>query len=271
MFHPNIKYLIPGSLLAFLIAPRVWAGDPCCSIVAIDSARQVVTALDKTTGKAFQFNVKDKALLATLAVGQVFDVNLKTLHAGGAFSTHFEPVDSARLEPPQGNPINPPDGIRTRVEPVDSLRNIEPCCTLLGGGASVGLGMHEHQVGGVDVVLLELKRTSGDIITARWEYRNNTEEKKQLTDQRSGWLDPYRLAADAYLLDNANRIKLMIMRDPTNHPVTSAVGRQNSYIFLKPKETMKVWAKFEAPDTSVKKVTVAIPGVEPFEDVPISE
>ena len=265
MFHPNTKHLILGSLLAFLIAPRVWAIEPCCTIVAIDSARQVVTALDKTTGKAFQFNVKNKALLATLAVGQVFDVNLKTLHAGDAFSTHFDPVDSARLEPPNGKPIDPPNGVRTRVEPA------EPCCTLLGGRTAEGLGIHEHQVGGVDVVLLELKRTSGDIITARWEYRNNTEEKKQLTDQRSGWLDPYRLAANAYLLDNANRIKLAIMRDPTNHPVTSAVGRQNSYIFLKPKETMKVWAKFQAPDKYVKKVTVAIPGVEPFEDVPIGE
>lgn len=142
---------------------------------------------------------------------------------------------------------------------------------VLTAAPAANLGVHEHQVGGVDVTLLEVKRTSGDMINVRWEYHNKTSEKKQLTDQRTGWLDPYRLAAEAYLIDGANRTRYPVMRDSTNHPVSAKIGGQNSYIFLGPKQTLVTWAKFAAPGPDVDKVTVVLPGVEPFEDVPIAK
>jgi hypothetical protein len=40
---------------------------------------------------------------------------------------------------------------------------------------------------------------------------------------------------------------------------------------LGPKKTLGEWAKFMAPPADAKKISVFIPGTQPFEDVPISE
>src|SRR5260370_35794849 len=59
-----------------------------------------------------------------------------------------------------------------------------------------GLEVQEHQVGGVDVVLLEGRRTAGDVLTVKWQYCNTTNERKRLTDERTGRIAPDRLAGD---------------------------------------------------------------------------
>jgi hypothetical protein len=62
-----------------LLAPEaVQAADPCCGITAIDTRTGIVTAQVKATGKAFQFQVKDRALLSQLRVGQGVFANLQT-------------------------------------------------------------------------------------------------------------------------------------------------------------------------------------------------
>ncbi len=134
-----------------------------------------------------------------------------------------------------------------------------------------GLGVEEHQVGGVDVVLLDVRRTTDDVLTVKWEYRNKTDERKRLTDQSTGWIDPYRLAADAYVLDNVNKIKYEVALDEKRHPIAGRHGGQNSWIFVGPKQTVATWAKFQAPPGGIEKVTVFIPGAAPFENVPISK
>ncbi|MDD5562472.1 MAG: hypothetical protein PHQ91_02045 [Thermoanaerobaculaceae bacterium] len=137
------------------------------------------------------------------------------------------------------------------------------------GPAVANLGSHEHESGEVDVVLLAVSRTSGDTVTVRWKYVNRSEEKKRLTSERTGWLDPYRLAADAYLLDTANKVKYTVLVDDSKHPIAGHHGQQNAYIVLGPKQTLATWAKFPAPAEGVTKLTVSIPGAEPFEDVPL--
>ena len=131
------------------------------------------------------------------------------------------------------------------------------------------IAVEPHAVGGVDVALLEVKRTSGDTLTVKWEYRNKTKEKKQLTDQRTGWVDPYRLSYEMYLLDGKNKIKYTVLKDDTGHPIAAKHGGQNQYIYVGPKQTLATWAKFAAPPADVVKVTVSIPGAAPFEYVTI--
>ena len=133
------------------------------------------------------------------------------------------------------------------------------------------IAVEPHAVGSVDVALLEVKRTSGNTLTVKWEYRNKTKEKKQLTDQRTGWIDPYRLSVDMYILDVKNKIKYTVLQDDTRHPIAGKHGGQNEYIYVGPKQTLATWAKFAAPPADVVKVTVSIPGAAPFEDVPISK
>src|ERR671935_1176440 len=133
------------------------------------------------------------------------------------------------------------------------------------------LGVLEHQAGGVDVVLLDVRRTAGDVLTVKWQYRNNTNERKQLTDQRTGWVDPYRLALDAYVLDEQNRTKYPVARDEQKNPIAAAHGAINMFIFVGPKQTLSTWAKFQAPPADVQTVTIQIPGAGLFENVPIGK
>lgn len=133
------------------------------------------------------------------------------------------------------------------------------------------LGVHPHEAGDVDVVLLEVARTSGETVTVHWTYVNKSDQAKRLTAERTGWIDPYRLAADAYLLDTIGKTKYTVLVDDDRRPIAGRHGRPNAYIVLGPRQSLATWAKFPAPPAGVRTVTVSIPGVEPFEDVPLAD
>ena len=158
-----------------------------------------------------------------------------------------------------------------KPKPMEPAAAAKPAPTDTKPSSSEGLATQEHEVGGVDVVLLEVKRTAGGTMTVRWKYINKTQEKKQLTNTRTGWIDPYRLSYGAYIIDNANKTKYNLVTDASKHPVAGTHGNQNSYIFLGPKQTLATWAKFPEVPADTEKVTVSIPGVPPFEEVPVSK
>ena len=53
-----------------IIKNEVTPGTPCCAITSIDAATGIATAKETATGRVFRFEVKNKALLAGLRVGQ---------------------------------------------------------------------------------------------------------------------------------------------------------------------------------------------------------
>ena len=65
--------------LGGVLAPAAYAGAPCCSVTAVDAQTGVVTAKEAATGKVFQFQVKDAALLKSLKVGQKISADLKAM------------------------------------------------------------------------------------------------------------------------------------------------------------------------------------------------
>jgi len=132
------------------------------------------------------------------------------------------------------------------------------------------LASADHAAGGVKVELLEVKRDTPTVVTARWRYRNESAEKKQLTSDRTGWIDPYRLSSESYLLDEGKRVKYEVSRDSDRRPVASRNGSPNQYIEIRPKQTIEVWAKYIVPDT-VTTVTLSIDGVRPFEKIAVSK
>ena len=138
------------------------------------------------------------------------------------------------------------------------------------GQADKVLASADHEAGGVKVELLEVKRDSPTVVTARWRYRNETDQPKQLTRQRTGWIDPYRLSSESYLLDEVKRIKFQVSRDTDNRPVASRNGQPNQYIAIRPKQTIEVWAKYIVPE-SVNTVTVSIDGVRPFDKIVVTK
>ena len=76
------------SLSLLSSASIVGAGEPCCGITNI--AGRLVTANETATGKTFQFQVIDQALMKSLQVGQ-------KVHAD--FTTMKVSVQPDRLEP----------------------------------------------------------------------------------------------------------------------------------------------------------------------------
>jgi hypothetical protein len=136
-----------------------------------------------------------------------------------------------------------------------------PAAAPVAVSEATGLGVQEHDAGGVDVVLLEVKRTSGDTLTLKWQYRNKTREVKEL--------DPYGhgLSEDAYLIDSVNKKKYLRVTDAQGHPLAA----EHSYTRLGAGQTLTTWAKFPATPPDVLTISVFLRGVPPFEDVPISK
>lgn len=73
---------VPGGRAQVGIArtqkPQPATPSPCCQTTTIDAKTQVVTAVEKATGRTFSFKVADRTLLNTLKVGQEVYANFKT-------------------------------------------------------------------------------------------------------------------------------------------------------------------------------------------------
>ena len=63
----SIKY---GEPCCNIIKAAVKPAEPCCGITAIDAATGIATAKEIATGRVFRFEIKDKAMLSSLKVGQ---------------------------------------------------------------------------------------------------------------------------------------------------------------------------------------------------------
>jgi hypothetical protein len=141
-------------------------------------------------------------------------------------------------------------------------------------GAQAGrpLATEEHEVGEVEVTLLELKRTSGNTVTMQWQYENKSNEVKPLYHQKGAYAqDPYGLAIEAYIVDPANKKKYLVVEDAKGIPVAAKHKEgKDADIEIEPGKTLKTWAKYPAPPTKTEKVTVYIAGIPPLEDVPIA-
>ncbi len=132
------------------------------------------------------------------------------------------------------------------------------------------LASAEHESGQVKVELVEVTRESPTVVTVRWRYRNEANEPIRLTNERTGWIDPYRLSSESYLLDEVKRVKYEVSRDTDRRPVASRNGQPNQYITIRPKQLIEVWAKYIVPET-VNTVTVSIEGVRPFGKITITK
>ena len=134
--------------------------------------------------------------------------------------------------------------------------------------AAKPLAEADFQAGGVRVALLEVKRSSTGV-TARWQYRNETDKVVSASIGGTVGGDQQRPARHAYLLDGATKTKHPVVEDTNGKLVAAQHGEMVHAFKLKPKETLNTWAKFGAiPETS-KRVTIVIAGTAPFEDVPV--
>lgn len=142
---------------------------------------------------------------------------------------------------------------------------------LAAPGILAGPMTQPHEVDGVEVTVLEAKRGEGNVLTVKWTLENKTAQRQQLTKERTGWYDAYRVSGDAYFLDAKNRRKHVVLKDNKNIPASSKAGELNKYTFIEPKKKMTLWAKFEAPPADVARIELHLPGASlPFEGVPVT-
>ena len=112
---------------------------------------------------------------------------------------------------------------------------------------------------GVQVDVLELKRTSGGSVTLKFAITNGT-----AADWNFLSLTPFSKIS---LLDLPNKKKYLTMTDSAGACVCS--GADHATIKRGTRETF--WAKFQAPPEQVKRITVQMPSMPPFEDVAITQ
>jgi len=261
--------------------------DPCCNITGIDGETGIVTAKETATGRVFRFKAASSAMLQQLHMGQRIsaDFGAGTVSVNsaapccaivGGGAEPFDPVDSARMtaRAKPANPNEPPNGERmtARARPSDPLeppqgqkatasaKPLAPCC-----------GIHAYEVDGVDVALMSVERTNPNEITVRWQYRNTTGEPRNLGESFHGMgsSEGFSLVWDAYVVDPIGRVKYKILKDTEGTPVGSRHGGRK-VVTLAGNGTTSVWAKFPVA-ASVVKLTVNLPGTEPFENVVVSE
>jgi len=215
-----------------------------CTILELDAKRQAITAIERAGGRLFTFSVKEAAVFKSAKRCERFDAPLAQVQRDKTFAADFGSADPKK-----------------------------PCCTLTTeiGGAGQALGVRAYEVEGVEVILTELKRTSGDTVTARWQYCNGGKQPVEFKQEGCvGMGCTYTLAEGVELLDGATRMK---------HGVVRVEGRQaiaerytGDKLRVGPNQLLKTWARFPAPPESSTKITVVIPGAsEPFEDVPIAK
>jgi hypothetical protein len=134
------------------------------------------------------------------------------------------------------------------------------------------LAVNDYEVDGVEVALLSVKRISDGTITVKWQYRNKTDQPKRLGESFEGMgsSEAFSLVWHAYLVDARNKTKYPVVKDQRGEPVAGKHGPRK-VVVLGPKQTMNTWAKFIAVPPEVKKISVFIPGTQPFEDVAIEE
>ena len=216
------------------------AGEPCCTVLSVDG-RGTVTAFERKSGNIFSFSVKNKAQLAAFQPCQEFDANLGELKSGQAFAADLGATNRAQV------------------------KSGEPCCQVRSAPGSAGrvLGVQPHgKFDGVEVLLVDLKRTEGDTATATCLYCNNGAKVVDLA------ADLRARASGAKLLDGAKRIEHRVVRSGgAGGP--AMVSDHGPGLKLKPGQSARVWMKFTAPQSD--KATLIVPGVgAPFESVALS-
>jgi hypothetical protein len=74
-------------------------------------------------------------------------------------------------------------------------------------------------------------------------------------------------------MDLAAGKKYEVLKDQENTYIASLRSgwKDQWYDTIEPGESRLIWMKFPAPPADVKTVTLQVPGVPPFEDLPIQE
>ena len=106
-------------------------------------------------------------------------------------------------------------------------------------------------------------RRKGSTLTARVTFRNSGPERSEADVHYN----------EVYVMDTAAGKKYEVLRDEKGTYIAALRSGYSDrwYQYLEPGQTYTVWMKFPAPPPETKAITLQVPGVPPFEDIPIQD
>lgn len=126
-----------------------------------------------------------------------------------------------------------------------------------GAQAAEVIQSEETDLPGVVAELIQCKRKGG-VLTVKLRMKNTSPKTVRVY-----WPD---VKKTIYLMDEANSKKYFLLKDAKGDFIYS--GDPWDIVADGSKVS---WFKFPAPPPEVKEITLVIPGVVPFEDVPIED
>ena len=128
--------------------------------------------------------------------------------------------------------------------------------------AETVLASHETNWNGVVAEVTEFRR-KGNTLTAKVRLRN----------QAGADVQTEIIYKEVYLMDLAAGKKYQVLQDEAGAFIAALRSgwTERWYGQLAPGQSQLLWMKFPAPPPEVKSVTLQLPNVPPFEDLPIQD
>ena len=237
-----LAFIASLGLLGSATLPSAHAAESTATVISVEAARGLITAVDRATGNIFTFTTTDKNVLAALQPCTNFETDVTTVGPGQALSIDLGPMADVKI-PAKG-----------------------ACCTMASAPGSAGrvLGVQPHgKFDGVEIMLMEIRRTEGDLARATCLYCNGGAMRVDLAS------DLRARARGAKLLDLANRLEHAVVRagGPGGRAMVSDHGPG---LKLDPHQIVRTWMTFSAP--AGDKVTLHVPGAAgPFEEITVTK
>jgi hypothetical protein len=130
------------------------------------------------------------------------------------------------------------------------------------GAPAATLASQETNWSGISADVTEFKR-KGNTLTAKVVLRNHAGAEIQSEIKYD----------EVYLMDLGAGKKYEVLKDEKGAYIAALRSGWNDrwYDRLQPGQSMTLWMKFPAPPADVKAVTLQLPGMSPFEDLPIQD
>jgi len=125
-----------------------------------------------------------------------------------------------------------------------------------------GIASQETNWKGVSATVTEFRR-KGNTLTAKVQVVNHGGDQARVEVKFD----------ETYLLDTGAGKKFNVLKDEKGGYIASLRSGWNDrwYDDLKPAESYLLWMKFPAPPPETKAITLQLPGMPPFEDLPIQD
>ncbi len=209
-------------------------------ITGIDASGRV-TAKDNTTGKTFQFQVKDSSLLNSLRLGQSVSADFNTSQVTISGAGPCCEITSSGVTSGAGT-VPGAGGAAGGAKPQSQAT----------ASSKASLASAESDLPGIRMEVLELRRV-GNSVTLKFTLFNDASKPFSLEYNFGGW----NTIGSSYVIDPLTNTKYPVTACSENVPAIASKSRA------------VLWAKFAVP-AEVQRLSVAVPRFAPLEDVPLS-